>query len=124
MRVGKNNAEIFIASELIRFVREQKGWTRGELAALADVDESEVEVLESQINYNPKPRTVTQLADACGFSRKKFIELAGHRSASAANDPTIRFAAKSGGLGSITDDEYEAVRALVEILSQNSTDCL
>lgn len=107
----------------IRFVREQKGWTRGELAALADVDEAEVELLESQRDYNPKPRTVTQLADACHFSRKKFIELAGHRSASAANDPTVRFAAKSASLGSITDDDYEAIRALVEVLSQDSTDC-
>lgn len=106
----------------IRFVREQKGWTRAELADLADVDEAEVELLETQKDYNPKPRTVTQLADACHFSRRKFIELAGHRSARAANDSTIRFAANSGDLCSISDDDYEAIRALVEVLSQDSTD--
>lgn len=104
----------------IRFVREQKGWTRAELAALADIDEVEVESLESQKEYNPTPRTVIKLADVCHFSRKKFTELAGHRSTSAANDSAVRFAAKSGHLGTITDDDYEAIRALVEVLSQDS----
>lgn len=106
--------------KVIRFVREEKGWTRAELAELADIDEIEVESLESQKDYRPKPRTVVQLAAVCHFSKKKFIELAGHRSASAANDSIVRFAAKSGHLGTITDDEYEAIRALVEVLSQDS----
>lgn len=105
--------------KVIRFVREQKGWTRSELAVLADVDETEVEFLESRKDFSPKPRTVSQLADVCHFSRKKFIELAGHRSENAANDSIVRFAAKSGSLGSITDDDYEAIRALVEVLSQD-----
>jgi transcriptional regulator with XRE-family HTH domain len=103
----------------IRFVREQKGWTISELAALADVDEAEVKLLESLEDYNPKPRTVTQLADVCRFSREKFIKLAGHRSARAANDSVVRFAANSGDLASITDDDYEAIRALVEVLSRD-----
>lgn len=106
----------------IRFVREQKGWTRAELAMLADIEEAEVESLESQRDYNPKPRTVVQLADACHFKRDKFIELAGHRASGAANDSSVRFAASSGSLDSISDIEYEAIRALVEVLSQDSAD--
>ncbi len=108
--------------KVIRFVREQRGWTRAELAALADVDEAEVELLERQEDYSPKPRAVTRLADVCHFSRSKFIELAGHRSARTASDFAVKFAANSGDLGSITDDDYEAIRALVEVLSQDSSD--
>lgn len=105
--------------KVVRFVREQKGWTTTELATLADVDESEIELLESQEDYAPGPRTVTQLADACHFSRKKFIELAGHR-LERSGESTFRFAANSKNLSTISDDTYEAIRALVEVLSQDA----
>jgi len=104
----------------VRYVREEKGWTRAELAELADVDEAEVTLLETQPDFNPTPRTVALLADACHFSREKFIQLAGHRSMDAANDRSVRFAAKSRGLDTINDDDYEAIRLLVEVLSKES----
>jgi transcriptional regulator with XRE-family HTH domain len=104
--------------KVIRFVREQRGWTRSELADLADVDEAEIEALETQTTYDPAPRTVGQLADACHFSRVKFIALANHRLEVAANDGVIRYAAKSNGTASVSDDQYDLIRALVEVLSQ------
>ena len=104
--------------KVLRFVREQRGWTRSELADLADVDEAEVEALETLRIFDPTPRTVGQLADACHFSRARFIELANHRLAVAANDGVIRYAAKSKGTASVSDDQYEMIRALVEVLSQ------
>lgn len=104
--------------KVLRFVREQRGWTRAELADLADVDEVEIEALETLMAYDPAPRTVGQLADACHFSRVKFIKLANHRLEVAANDSVVRYAAKSKGTASISDDQYEWIRALVEVLSQ------
>jgi len=104
--------------KVLRYVREQRGWTRSELADLADVDETEIESLETQATYDPAPRTVGQLADACHFSRKKFIQLANHRLTVAANDDQVRYAAKSKGTASVSDDQYELIRALVEVLSQ------
>lgn len=104
--------------KVLRFVREQRGWTRSELADLADVDEAEIEALETQTTYDPAPRTVGQLADACHFSRVKFISLANHRLEVAANDSVIRYAAKSKGTASVSDDQYDLIRALVEVLSQ------
>lgn len=104
--------------KVLRYVREQRGWTRSELADLADVDEAEIEALETQSIYDPAPRTVGQLADACHFSRKRFIELANHRLKVAANDSLIRYAAKSKGTASVSDEQYELIRALVEVLSQ------
>lgn len=105
--------------KIVRFVREQRGWTRAELADLADVDEAEVEALETLPTYNATPRTVGQLADACHFQRARFIELARHRSMTAGNESSVRYAAKSKGTESITDGDYEAVRALIEVLSQD-----
>lgn len=104
--------------KVLRFVREQRGWTRSELADLADVDGAEIEALETQLTYSPTPRTVGQLADACGFSRRKFIALANHRLDIAANESTIRYAAKSKGTSSVSDEQYELIRTLVEVLSQ------
>lgn len=104
--------------KVVRFVREQRGWTRSELADLADVDETEIEAIESWMTYDPAPRTVAQLADACHFSRVKFIALAKHRLEVAANDSAIRYAAKSKGIASVSDGQYELIRALVEVLSQ------
>lgn len=104
--------------KVLRFVREQRGWTRSELADLADVDEAEIEALETQRTYDPVPRTVGQLADACHFSRAKFIALANHRLQSPANDGFVRYAAKSGATASVSDEQYELIRTLVEVLSQ------
>lgn len=108
--------------KVVRFVREQRGWTRGELAQLADIDETEVESIETKLGYDPTPRTVTQLADACHFSRERFIKLARHRSELAANEPLVRYAASSKGTEAVTDAEYEAIRALVEVLSKHGED--
>jgi transcriptional regulator with XRE-family HTH domain len=106
----------------VRFVREQKGWTRSELADLADIDEAEVESIETRNDFDPKPRTVTQLADACHFSRERFIQLAKHRTMLAANESSVRYAAKSNGTESVSDDEYQAIRALVEVLSKQGAE--
>jgi transcriptional regulator with XRE-family HTH domain len=106
----------------VRYVREKRGWTRSELAELADIDEADIESIETKVDYDPKPRTVTQLADACHFSRDRFIQLAKHRSALAANENSVRYAAKSKGTDAVSDTEYEAVRALVEVLSKPGND--
>lgn len=104
--------------KVLRYVREARGWARSELAELADVEEADIEALETRKNYDPTPRTVGQLADACHFSRSKFIELANHRLAVAANDSVLRYAAKSKGTAAVSDEQYEYVRALIEVLSQ------
>ncbi len=108
--------------KVVRFIREQHGWTRTELAQLANIDEADVASLETQTNFDPTPRTVTQLADACHFSRARFIQLAHHRREQATNEDQFRFAASSNGTESISDEEYEAVRALVAVLSERSSE--
>jgi transcriptional regulator with XRE-family HTH domain len=105
---------------VLRFVREQRGWTRSTLAELADVDETEIAALETEIEHEPSPRTVIYLADALGFSRTRFQELVGHvtpRSGSSIGVTRLRFAAHSKASGPVPDEQFEAIRALVDVLS-------
>jgi transcriptional regulator with XRE-family HTH domain len=103
--------------KVLRFVREQKGWTRTDLAQLADVDENEISSLETLEGFNPAPRTVTRLADTCNFSRQKFMELAQHRLASATNEPRFKYAANSGTTSRVTEEEYLVICELVSVLT-------
>lgn len=104
--------------KVVRYVREQNGWTRAEMAELADIDETDLESIETQSSYDPRPRTVIQLAEVCHFKRNEFVQLANHRTVVAANDNEVRFAASSNGTESISEEEYDAIRALVQVLTQ------
>ncbi|MFD1122442.1 helix-turn-helix domain-containing protein [Methylophilus flavus] len=101
--------------KVVRFVREKRSWTVAEMAELADVDVSDIQAVETLPEYKLHPRTVIRLASVCQFSKDKFIEFAGHRIP--ANDDQLRYAARSKGTSTISDEEYEVVRALVETLS-------
>lgn len=105
--------------KVVRFVRERKGLTRQELASVAHITEQEVEELETTEDARPSPRALINLADALELSRSRMTELAGfvrrHESSSSMRE---RFAAQSKRIDSISDDEYETIRALVEVLSQ------
>jgi transcriptional regulator with XRE-family HTH domain len=109
---------------VIRFIREERGWSRQELADIATMDLEEIVALETSEAYEPTPRAVSYLADALGLSKDRLKELVGFvrkrpvllGKREAANDREIRFAAKSKKLGELTDEQYEAVRALVEVL--------
>jgi ribosome-binding protein aMBF1 (putative translation factor) len=103
--------------KVVRFVREQKGWSRADLAQLADIDEGDVDSIETIAEYNPSPRTVIRLADTCHLSRKKFMELAQHRQSTATGNPVLRFAANSGTTSSVSEEEYKAICALIDTLS-------
>ena len=104
--------------KVVRYVRELNGWTRGEMAGLADIDEADLESIETLSSYDPGPRTVIQLAEVCRFKRNEFVLLANHRTVAAANDNAVRFAASSNGTESISEEEYDAIRALVQVLTQ------
>lgn len=104
--------------KVVRFVREQKGWSKADLANLADVDESDIASIETLEVYDPTPRTVIRLADACKLSREKFMQLARHRESLAANEPLLRYAVNSKGTNSVSDDEYSTICALVDTLSK------
>jgi transcriptional regulator with XRE-family HTH domain len=108
----------------IRYVRERRGWSRCELAELADIDESDVLTIETSPHPVVAPRTVSNLARVCQFSTQRFQLLANHialHESTAANDASVRFAARSGNISSVTRQDLEAVRLLVVSLSETAT---
>jgi len=105
--------------KVIRFVRERKGLTRQKLAEAAQIDENEITSLETEANARPSPRAVINLADALELSRNRMKELAGLATSNQESSCShLRFAAQSNRIDSISENEYESIRALVEVLSQ------
>jgi transcriptional regulator with XRE-family HTH domain len=107
--------------KVVRFVREKKGISRHELATLASLSDEEIEVIETRVDYVPSLRSVIYLADALELSRDRLKELAGlvaRASTGTQQSSEYRFAASSNPIDSISDEHYEAIRALVEVLSE------
>lgn len=105
--------------KVVRFVRERKGLSRTELADIARVDEAEITSIETQSGATLSPRALVNLSDALELSRNRMKELAGFvRSQSARASAEEPFAAQSKRIDSISEDEYETIRALVDVLSQ------
>ena len=105
--------------KVLRYVREQKGWSQKDLADRAKIDTEDLIRLESEATYEPAPRTVIYLADACGFSRSRFQRLAKHRLENghfSEHPGETAFAANSKGIAEATPDELDAIRALVQVL--------
>lgn len=107
--------------KVVRFVREKKGMSRCELADLAKLSDEEIEAIETRRDYVPSLRAVIYLADALDLSRDRLKELAGHvskKSDTAESLAPHRFAANSKAIDTVSDEQYEAIRALVEVLSE------
>lgn len=106
--------------KVVRFIRERRGLSHEDLAAMASIEASEVRSIESDAQYVPSPRSVIYLADALDLSRRRLQELVGFVKAAdaAPGSVPLRFAANSKGVRAISQGEYEAVRALVDVLSE------
>jgi transcriptional regulator with XRE-family HTH domain len=107
---------------VVRFVREQRGWTREQLAELACLELQEIASIETSVGYQPSPRAVIYLADALGLSRARLKELVGFvvSKSDSANDPEMRFAANSKKLDRLSEKEYDAIYELVKLLSEKN----
>lgn len=107
--------------KITRFVRERRGLTVSDLASIASIDESEIKAIETDPNYNPSPRTIIYLADALNLSRDRLKQIVGFvvsKDKEAANEANMLFAAKSKNVETVSTEEFEAIRALVEVLSE------
>lgn len=111
--------------KVVRYVREQHGWSRCELADLADIDEIEIARIETIVDYMPAPRTVVNLANVCGFSVLRFQQLAKHVVSHEYHDDAVeqfRFAARSKSVRAVSSEELDAIRELVAVLSEKALD--
>jgi hypothetical protein len=106
--------------KFVNLMRRRRGYTMERLAEVADLDLSELLVIEDDVHYVPEPRTVFRLARTFQVSQRRLMQLAG---LAAANDTgfrqeAVRFAARSESVQKLTPEETSALEAFVAILSE------
>lgn len=105
--------------QLVRQLRRRDGLTRAQLADKIRVEAQEVETIEDQPEYVPKPRTVHQLADYLGVPAKAVEQLT--TAAQAQNDNLAeaahRFAASSDDLSKLSRAEKKRFDDFVKVLA-------
>ena len=106
--------------KFVNLMRRRQGLSIERLADKAELDASEVLIIEDDIHFVPEPRTVYKLAQVFDVPQRKLMELAG---LAAANDDelrreAVRFAARSESMERLTDAESAALEAFIAALSK------
>jgi transcriptional regulator with XRE-family HTH domain len=106
--------------KFVNLMRRRRGFSMEQLAQAADLDASELLVIEDDVHYVPEPRTVFKLAETFEVSHRRLMQLAG---LAAANDAgfrqeAVRFAARSESIQKLTPEESSALEAFVAVLSE------
>jgi hypothetical protein len=106
--------------KFVNLMRRRRGFSMEKLAQVADLDASELLVIEDDLHYVPEPRTVFKLAETFEVSQRRLMQLAG---LAAANDAglrqeAVRFAARSEAVQKLTPEENSALEAFIAVLSE------
>jgi len=106
--------------KFVNLMRRRRGFSMEQLAQAADLDASELLVIEDDVHHVPEPRTVFKLAETFEVSQRRLMQLAG---LAAANDAgfrreAVRFAARSESVQKLTPEESSALEAFVTVLSE------
>ena len=105
--------------QLVRQLRRRDRLTRAKLAAKIRIDTQEIETIEAQPEYVPKPRTVHQLAQYLGVPAKAVEQLtsAAHAQDNGLAEAAHRFAASSDDLSKLTRAEKKHFDDFVKVLA-------
>ncbi len=106
--------------KFVNLMRRRRGMSMEQLADAAEVDASELLVIEDDLHHVPEPRTVYKLAGTFEVSQRRLMQLAG---LTAANDvglrqEAVRFAARSESVQKLSPEESSALEAFVAVLSE------
>ena len=106
--------------KFVNLMRRRRGFSMEQLAQAADLDASELLLIEDDVHHVPEPRTVFKLAETFEVSQQRLMQLAG---LAAANDAgfrreAVRFAARSESVQKLTPEESSALEAFVTVLSE------
>ncbi len=106
--------------KFVNLMRRRRGLSMEQLADAAEVDASELLVIEDDLHHVPEPRTIYKLAQTFEVSQRRLMQLAG---LTAANDAglrqeAVRFAARSESVQKLTPEESSALEAFVAVLSE------
>lgn len=116
----RKEAYVGVLSRLISMARRAEGLTREQLAKQADVDTIQVFQIEEEVAIVPEPRVVSRIARALKLPPVKLQQLAGHVTIL---DPQVstaayRFAAGSGSLQPLSEEQRIALQDFVKALSE------
>lgn len=118
------DAELGLAfGVLVRQLRRRDEMTVTELADKAQIDEAEIQSIETDPGYLPRPRTVHRVATVFKIPERAMMKLSGATVSrdTALKEAAQRFAAKSGDLSKLSREEQEALNEFVKYLIQESS---
>lgn len=106
--------------KFVNLMRRRRGFSMEALAQAADLDASELLVIEDDVHYVPEPRTVFKLAQTFEVPQQRLMQLAG---LVASNDvglrqEAVRFAARSEAVQKLSPEESAALEAFIAVLSE------
>lgn len=106
----------------IQLLRRQQRFTVEKLAEEAQVDISELVAIENDPHHRAEPRAVSKLAYVFKVNAKGFQQLAGNAVArdTRVREEAMRFAARSGSIEQLTNEESQALEHLITVLGEAS----
>lgn len=106
---------------LVQMLRRREQVTVEELADLADVASDEIRRIELDSTYDPRPRTIIQLAGFFKIDPQSFVVLSGAKQVNQeVRDEVLRFAAKSTGMSKLSRDELKLLNEFVKLLAEHT----
>ena len=104
----------------VNLMRRRQSLSVEELAEKADLDVSELLIIEDDIRYVPEPRTVYKLAQTFRVPQQRLMQVAGLAAARdvGLKQEAVRFAARSESVHRLSKEESAALDAFVVILSR------
>ncbi|MCI0535515.1 MAG: helix-turn-helix domain-containing protein [Verrucomicrobiales bacterium] len=108
-----------VFGQLVTMLRLQKGLSHDLLAKRAGIDLAEVEKIESDRTYVPKPRTVSAVAKYFGLSPKNLARVAklSQMTNEKVFDGAVRFAACSNQqFDQLSPEQKKALREFLKVL--------
>ncbi len=111
-------AEHFAFRSLVRLLRRDRGLSLAQLAEQARVDLAELVGIENDVRFQPRPRTIHQLAGFFRIPEKRLLELSNVTVTHSRElrDAAVRFAAKATNVLQLTPDERAALNEFVKFL--------
>jgi transcriptional regulator with XRE-family HTH domain len=106
--------------KFVNLMRRRQGLTIEGLAEEADLDVSDLLIIEDHLEYIPDPRTIYKLAQTFDVSQQRLMQLAGLAVANDAGfrQEAVRFAARSEAVQKLNLEEASALEAFIAVLSK------
>ena len=104
----------------VRLMRRERGFTVEKLAETAELDLGELVSIEADLDFQPEPRSVYQLARTFGVPQQGLMQLAGLAvpQDNGFSQEAVRFAARSETIQKLSREEKAALDAFLTVLSK------